>query len=615
MTFSNHSHATAMSVSYGRVLRQGGRCLVLLGVMALAACGGGQDGSDSAMQNKSTAQVTSFAPATEALPSTKTIALQKQGARLNSEELGQIAKTGVLPQPFTGKLLSGAASEPAQLEGASAEAKSMWNTKSAASRVPVFRFFNNQTSAHFFTTSTAERDNVQATLPFMSYEGPAFYSSATTVPGLSPVHRFYNTQTGVHFYTISEAERANVAANLPQFNYEGIAYHASTLAGTGYTPLYRFFYASKGFHFYTNSAAEKDNIIATLPQYSYEGVGYYVLGSDWQTPAVPHTGVTSLCYESGRTDAVTDCSTSNVLNLNDQQDAHRTAINPLSYSAVGSNPITNCMKDNVTGLIWEGKEATGARAGTLTFTNLDNGSAGDASAYRNMVNAQSLCGFNDWRLPNVEELHGLLNFGTAPGSPRISVASFPNTSSNFHWTAESDASDTLNSAWAVYFDGGNVGTSGRAAPLSVRLVRGASWVGSRYLIATESYPGDAANNAVLDRKTGLSWRRCLQGQTWNGDTCTGTPSTFLHEAALSHAKNQAGWRLPNIKELGSLVDRTTQNPAQNETAFPGSVSPYIWSTTPSWNSGYAWAVLIDMGAVSDYYRLNDQAVRLVRSSQ
>ncbi len=35
------------------------------------------------------------------------IALQMEGARLNSEELAQIATTGVLPIPFDGPLLSG----------------------------------------------------------------------------------------------------------------------------------------------------------------------------------------------------------------------------------------------------------------------------------------------------------------------------------------------------------------------------------------------------------------------------------------------------------------------------------------------------------------------------
>ena len=155
--------------------------------------------------------------------------------------------------------------------------------KALATRIPVYRFYNSSTGAHFFTTSTTERDSIVATLsPPFSLEGAAFSVASAFSPGLSPVHRFFNTQTGVHFYTISESERASVAATLPQFIYEGIAYHASQVNGQGLTPIYRFYVPSKGFHFYTASSTERDNIIATLSSvYSYEGPAYYVPSSSW----------------------------------------------------------------------------------------------------------------------------------------------------------------------------------------------------------------------------------------------------------------------------------------------------------------------------------------------
>ena len=117
---------------------------------------------------------------------------------------------------------------------------------------------------------------MQANLPFMQYDGPAFEASAVAASGLSPVYRFYNRQTGVHFYTISATEKAQVQANLPQFSYEGIAYYASTAAGSGLRPLSRFYLAGKGFHFYTVTPTE----VAYLPQYGYEGPAYYVFGSE-----------------------------------------------------------------------------------------------------------------------------------------------------------------------------------------------------------------------------------------------------------------------------------------------------------------------------------------------
>ncbi|MGM9425863.1 hypothetical protein [Hydrogenophaga sp. MI9] len=149
-------------------------------------------------------------------------------------------------------------------------------TEKAYATTPVYRFYNLNTGAHFYTISAAEKAQVQASLPFMQYDGPAFEASAVAASGLSPVYRFYNRQTGVHFYTISATEKAQVQANLPQFSYEGIAYYASTVAGAGLRPLSRFYLAGKGFHFYTVTPTE----VAYLPQYGYEGAAYYVFGSE-----------------------------------------------------------------------------------------------------------------------------------------------------------------------------------------------------------------------------------------------------------------------------------------------------------------------------------------------
>ena len=81
-------------------------------------------------------------------------------ARLNATELEQIAKTSVLPEPFDGPLLSGAEGSTQATLNPEALNKSLAVRKSAASRVPVYRFFTGVTGAHFFISSTNERDNV-----------------------------------------------------------------------------------------------------------------------------------------------------------------------------------------------------------------------------------------------------------------------------------------------------------------------------------------------------------------------------------------------------------------------------------------------------------------------
>lgn len=129
--------------------------------------------------------------------------------------------------------------------------------------------------------------------------------------------------------------------------------------------------------------------------------------------------------------------------------------------------------------------------------------------------------------------------------------------------------------------------------------------------ARYSYSSDGAE--VTDGKTGLVWRRCSQGQSWSGSSCSGSASIFTHEQALVLAKTQAGWRLPNVKELASLVDRSRSNPTIDVTAFPATPSSYFWSASPDGgNAGYGLSVLFHTGEVLSLRRSNDFHVRLVR---
>ena len=587
--------------------------LVAVAALLLVACGGG---NDTALSEAVPAQAVAPSPTATAVDA-QTQALQESGARLNAEELDQIARTGVLPQPFDGPLLSGApGSTPATLDAPTAkDSLAPSARKSATSRVPVFRFFNSGTGAHFFTTSVAERDHIIANLPAFSYEGPAFHTSNAAAFGLSPVHRFFNQQSGVHFYTISEAERAHIVANLPQFQYEGIAYYASTLSGTGYVPLFRFYYAARGFHFYTVSEAERNQILANLPQYTYEGVGYYVLGDDWQTPAVPHTGVTALqCHIAGA-DALSSCTSLSANVLNNQQDGDRTQINPMGYSPVAPYATSDCVRDDVTGLVWEVKTVGGARSATSTY-RASLGFAGDpttVNGYIATVNAANLCGFNDWRLPSFEELHGLLHYGQGEGL-FITASAFPNTQTgagDWYWTS-TNSMDDLDQAWLLGFYNGDDFRDDKTDSHHVRLVRGRTWTGQRHIITTLAYPGDAAGNAVIDRRTGLAWRRCHEGQTWNGAACTGSATTYTHVQALAHAQAVAAWRLPNVKELASLIDHKQLFPALDPVSFPGALSITVWSSTPYIsNSAAATGISFALGLGHLGLRTFAQRVRLV----
>lgn len=73
-----------------------------------------------------------------------------------------------------------------------------------------------------------------------------------------------------------------------------------------------------------------------------------------------------------------------------------------------------------------------------------------------------------------------------------------------------------------------------------------------------------------------------------------------------------GWRLPTVKELLSLVDYETHNPACS--VFPDCPSEWFWSSSPvSGSTTYAWFVDFINGYPSYSAVCNTYRVRCVRS--
>jgi hypothetical protein len=139
-----------------------------------------------------------------------------------------------------------------------------------------------------------------------------------------------------------------------------------------------------------------------------------------------------------------------------------------------------------------------------------------------------------------------------------------------------------------------------------------AWAQSRFSVSADG-------TEVTDTRTGLIWRRCSAGQSYSGGTCSGTASTYNHEAALAYAKSQAGWRLPNVKELFSIVDTdrllSPGSSGIDPLVFPGT-GPVYWSSSPASFPGlpaHAWHVYSD--GVTDAFGLDRSSslhVRLVR---
>ena len=154
---------------------------------------------------------------------------------------------------------------------------------------------------------------------------------------------------------------------------------------------------------------------------------------------------------------------------------------------------TECVQDNNTGLVWEGKNPTGSssRLWNTQYTNLDSTASAqklngtnptqaeidaptNSIGYMKSVNAGSgLCGYTDWRIPTKEELIGIRD-ATQP-SPYIDPTWFPNTFQDTFWSS-TPTPNHADYAIGVGFFGGTIESSfirfGGLTRLSVRLVRG-----------------------------------------------------------------------------------------------------------------------------------------------
>jgi hypothetical protein len=338
------------------------------------------------------------------------------------------------------------------------------------------------------------------------------------------------------------------------------------------------------------------------------------------------------CYQV-LSDGLVPCSSAGATTLNPAQDGMlgrdaNLATNENTDGKLGFNFTSvagGCVQDNVTGLIWEVKTADflpGLRDWTNTYTNYSvaynpsglYGTATDASGFVTAVNATNLCGFSDWRLPSADELHSIVDYGLASGLPTVDATWFPNTQGNTFWSA-SPYVGTSTDAWYVAFNGGYDNISGRTLPYFVRLVRaGQPPILPRYTVSVDG-------QEVTDSQTNLIWRRCSEGMVFSGGTCTGTAGTFTHEAALTLARDQASstsiaWRLPNVKELASIADKSLSNPAIDATAFPATPASAFWSASPYVGfSSNAWYVLFYDGYFNYGGRNYSLYVRLVRAGQ
>jgi len=141
---------------------------------------------------------------------------------------------------------------------------------------------------------------------------------------------------------------------------------------------------------------------------------------------------------------------------------------------------------------------------------------------------------------------------------------------------------------------------------------------------------DHGNGTVTHTRTGLMWKQCSEGLS--GASCaTGTATAHTWQAALQLAETlNAGagfatfndWRVPNQKELNSIVERQCVTPSINAAIFPATVSNLYWSASPyagaapyAGNATAAWNVDFTDGSDNVFMKAGFLYVRLVRGGQ
>ena len=145
--------------------------------------------------------------------------------------------------------------------------------------VPLHRFYNTFKAVHFFTISDRQVSIIQDTLPEYVYEGivSKVYDEPTGDADVIPIYRFYNPETKAHFFTSSRSQRDRVLSDFPVFIYEGIAFYANNSFATSRRPVYRYYNRDTQVHFYTDNVRSR-NTLDTDPRFSnflYEGISHY----------------------------------------------------------------------------------------------------------------------------------------------------------------------------------------------------------------------------------------------------------------------------------------------------------------------------------------------------
>lgn len=286
---------------------------------------------------------------------------------------------------------------------------------------------------------------------------------------------------------------------------------------------------------------------------------------------VVDTGQTT-CYHA--TGGIIACPTTGAFYGQDAQHAG----NPASYTDNGNGTVT----DNTTGILWQRSADSN---GDTVINVADKFTYSQAGAYCENL---SLAGYSDWRLPTIKQLYSLIDFsGVDPsgynGTDTSGLIPFIDTDTfrfGYGDVAAGEriidaqyASSTLYSGstgpmgsmlFGVNFADGRIkgygltmpGAGGGEKTFYVFCARGSTAYGANDFV-------DNRDGTITDRATGLMWTQDDSGSGLDWEEAMAYAATQNTANYLGHND----WRLPDAKELQSIVDYTRSPASTNSAAI------------------------------------------------
>ncbi|MGB9715575.1 MAG: DUF1566 domain-containing protein [Thermodesulfovibrionales bacterium] len=277
--------------------------------------------------------------------------------------------------------------------------------------------------------------------------------------------------------------------------------------------------------------------------------------------------------------------------------------------------------DNLTGLMWlkDGgclkKKKWSNSLDTIAYFN-------NNPEYYNCM--EYTANYSDWRLPDVKELESLINYGVPNSAEWLNSQGFMNMNSFYYWSSTTHQAN-YRYAWIVKMSNGRkirylksygyynilavrngdtegfyeIAKTGQVVSYAVGddgyIQSGIDWPEPRFI--------DNGDGTITDNLTGLMWLKdggCLKKKKWSNslDTIAYFNNNPEYYNCMEYTANYSDWRLPDVKELESLINYGVPNSAEwlNSQGFMNMNSFYYWSsTTHQANYRYAWIVKMSNG--------------------